>query len=225
MMLPERWLVAAVLGLTLSLASMAASVFGQQNGAKPSSQSGTSANGQAVVPAKAVPDPNAPPPDDPQAQPARKDDDLAPEPDADSGEDAQGSPAPKPAQSQNPGPPQNGSDSAPAPVKAATGESAPKVDAPITPASKDGDQKTATPQVAGTANPTPKTQEPERHSKYDKEMVELVSLTQELKTEVEKAGANTLSLAALRKADEIQKVAKDLKEKMKEQAPMVASKP
>jgi hypothetical protein len=37
-----------------------------------------------------------------------------------------------------------------------------------------------------------------------------------LKAEVEKAGSNTLSLAALRKADEIQKLSKSLKERMKE---------
>jgi hypothetical protein len=44
----------------------------------------------------------------------------------------------------------------------------------------------------------------------------LLQLVQELKAEVEKAGSNTLSLAALRKADEIQKLSKSLKERMKE---------
>ena len=43
--------------------------------------------------------------------------------------------------------------------------------------------------------------------------------------DVEKAGANTLSLDALRKADEIQKLAKDLKERMKEEGQTFASKP
>jgi hypothetical protein len=38
----------------------------------------------------------------------------------------------------------------------------------------------------------------------------------ELKIEVDKAGGNTLSLVAVRKADEIQKLSKNLKERMKE---------
>jgi hypothetical protein len=232
MMLPERWLVAAVLGLALSLASMAGSVFGQrQNGAKSPSQSGTNASGQQAIPAKAVPDPNAPaPPDDPQAQPPKKDDDLAPEPDAGDGEDAQGVPDPKSAQTQNPGASQNGSGSNPPPAKAATEEVAPEVKSATSAAGKDVDSKAPTPQVAGSADATPKTQESKtqesgRHGKYDKETVQLLALVQGLKTDVEKAGSNTLSLAALRKADEIQKVAKELKEKMKEQGMTVASKP
>jgi hypothetical protein len=49
----------------------------------------------------------------------------------------------------------------------------------------------------------------------------LLQLAQELKAEVEKAGSNTLSLAALRKADEVVKLSKNLKERMKDrgQAP------
>jgi hypothetical protein len=43
----------------------------------------------------------------------------------------------------------------------------------------------------------------------------LLQLVQELKAELEKAGNDTLSLAAVRKADEIQKLSKSLKEKMK----------
>jgi hypothetical protein len=50
-------------------------------------------------------------------------------------------------------------------------------------------------------------------------------LVQELKTEVEKAGNNTLSLAALRKADEIQRLVKNLKEKMKEEGQGLVNKP
>jgi hypothetical protein len=49
----------------------------------------------------------------------------------------------------------------------------------------------------------------------------LLQLAQELKVEVEKAGNNTLSLAAVRKADELLKLSKNLKERMKDrgQAP------
>ncbi len=55
----------------------------------------------------------------------------------------------------------------------------------------------------------------------EKDTAQLLQSIQALKTEVEKAGGNTLSLAALRKADEVQRLSKNLKEKMKErgQAP------
>jgi hypothetical protein len=46
-----------------------------------------------------------------------------------------------------------------------------------------------------------------------------------LKTEVNKAGSNTLSVAAVQKADEIQKLVKSLKEQMRERGLTVASKP
>jgi hypothetical protein len=49
-----------------------------------------------------------------------------------------------------------------------------------------------------------------------KETTRLLQLVQELKAEVAKAGSNTLSLAAVRKADEVLKISKDLKERMKE---------
>jgi hypothetical protein len=53
----------------------------------------------------------------------------------------------------------------------------------------------------------------------------LLQLTEELKAEIDKAGNNTLSLAALRKADEVQKLAKDLKERMKDRGQVIQSKP
>jgi hypothetical protein len=58
-----------------------------------------------------------------------------------------------------------------------------------------------------------------------KDTDQLLQLVQELKQEVAKAGSNTLSLAALRKADEVQKLAKNLKEKMKERGQVSQSKP
>jgi hypothetical protein len=58
-----------------------------------------------------------------------------------------------------------------------------------------------------------------------KDTDQLLQLVQELKREVAKAGSNTLSLAALRKADEVQKLAKNLKEKMKERGQVSQSKP
>jgi hypothetical protein len=53
----------------------------------------------------------------------------------------------------------------------------------------------------------------------------LLQLTEELKAEVDKAGSNTLSLAALRKADEVQKLARELKERMKDRGQVIQSKP
>jgi hypothetical protein len=50
-----------------------------------------------------------------------------------------------------------------------------------------------------------------------KETATLLQLAQDLKAEIEKAGSNTLSLVALRKADEIQKLSKNLRQAMKEQ--------
>jgi hypothetical protein len=49
-----------------------------------------------------------------------------------------------------------------------------------------------------------------------KDSAQLLQLVQDLKVEVDKAGSDTLSIAALRKADAIQKLAKDLKDRMKE---------
>jgi outer membrane biosynthesis protein TonB len=58
-----------------------------------------------------------------------------------------------------------------------------------------------------------------------KEAVHLLQLTEELKAEVDKAGSNMLSLAALRKADEVQKLSRDLKERMKDWGQVPVSKP
>jgi hypothetical protein len=52
----------------------------------------------------------------------------------------------------------------------------------------------------------------------EKDSTRLLTLARELKEEVQKAGANTLSLSALRKADEIQRLSKDLKERLRLQS-------
>jgi hypothetical protein len=52
----------------------------------------------------------------------------------------------------------------------------------------------------------------------------LLQLVQELKLEIEKAGSNTLSLVAVRKAEEIQRLTKALKDKMSERAQGFVSK-
>jgi hypothetical protein len=65
-------------------------------------------------------------------------------------------------------------------------------------------------QVVATPHGTPEEQQ------LQKETTRLLQLVQELKAEVAKAGSNTLSLSAVRKADEVLKLSKDLKERMKE---------
>jgi hypothetical protein len=59
----------------------------------------------------------------------------------------------------------------------------------------------------------------------EKDSARLLQLVQELKVEVDKAGKDTLSLAAVRKADEIQKLAKNLKERMREREQEPGNKP
>jgi hypothetical protein len=72
---------------------------------------------------------------------------------------------------------------------------------------------------------SPATPEQAEQQQLERDSATLLQLVQELKVEVEKAGSNTLSLAALRKADEIQRLAKNLKEKMKERGQIAQNKP
>ncbi len=60
--------------------------------------------------------------------------------------------------------------------------------------------------------------------RLQKETATLLQLAQDLKAEIEKAGGNTLSLVALRKADQIQKMSKDLKQEMSQQEQGTAGK-
>jgi hypothetical protein len=59
----------------------------------------------------------------------------------------------------------------------------------------------------------------------EKDTAQLLHLVRELKLEVNKAGTNTLSVAAVHKADEIQRLVKSLKEQMRERGQIVVSKP
>jgi hypothetical protein len=59
----------------------------------------------------------------------------------------------------------------------------------------------------------------------EKDTAGLLQVVRELKAEVDKAGKDTLSLAAVRKADEIQKLAKNLKERMREREQEPGNKP
>jgi hypothetical protein len=55
----------------------------------------------------------------------------------------------------------------------------------------------------------------ERKKQIGDESAKLLKLATDLKTEVDKTSKDTLSLGVIRKADEIEKLAHDLKEKMK----------
>ncbi len=85
----------------------------------------------------------------------------------------------------------------------------PKPEEPAKPNQPEANQP-APKQVVATPHGTPEEQQ------LQKETTRLLQLVQELKAEVAKAGSNTLSLTAVRKADEVQKLSKDLKERMKE---------
>jgi len=55
----------------------------------------------------------------------------------------------------------------------------------------------------------------ERQAQLKRDTEKLLALTAELKEHVDKAGSNVLSLDVIKKADEIQKLAKSVEEKMK----------
>jgi len=84
-------------------------------------------------------------------------------------------------------------------------------------------QAVPAPQPAPPPDPPLSTDPVERQLQLD--TAHLLRLTQELKAELDKAGNNTLSLAALRKVDEVQKLARELKERMKDRGQVIQSKP
>ena len=57
--------------------------------------------------------------------------------------------------------------------------------------------------------------EDERHKRLVADTAKLIELTNELKTDVDKATKDELSLDVVRKAAEIEKLARDVKERMK----------
>jgi hypothetical protein len=111
---------------------------------------------------------------------------------------------------------------------------------PGLPPEEDSPAELAKPEPAVAAAPEPSQSEPPllqppkpeparvagtpEQQQLEKDAATLLQLTEELKAEVEKAGSNTLSLAALRRADQVQKLSKDLKEKMKERGQAAVSK-
>jgi hypothetical protein len=117
---------------------------------------------------------------------------------------------------------------------------------PGLPPEEDSPAETAKPEAAVVATPESPAPEPQKQKpqklppqkleparvagtpeqqQLERDAARLLQLTEELKAEVEKAGSNTLSLAALRKADEVQKLSRELKERMKERGQPAVSKP
>ena len=104
---------------------------------------------------------------------------------------------------------QQGSASAPAQSAAPASSDAPKQDPPAKP-EPPKDQK-----PAAAADAKPMTPEEARQAQIVADTNKLFELAQELQAEVAKSSKNTLSLAVVKKAAEVEKLAKSLKERMK----------
>ena len=196
MILLERWVIASL--LSLGLASTA--------GAPAQSPAGTAQQKHPAQPAPELPpwDSAQPPPPirPPSPEDSAPDPDLgAPEPD----DAAQSPDAKPPAQTPQPAP-------APASV-------------PVPPPQSQPRQEAAQPAPPADEGPKlPPSSDPAQRQ-LENETARLLQLVRELKAEVNKAGSNTLSLAALQKTNEIQTLVKSLKEQMRERGQVVVNKP
>ncbi|HET6216609.1 MAG TPA: hypothetical protein VFE27_06285 [Acidobacteriaceae bacterium] len=212
MMLLERWVVGAMLGFALTAT---AGVPGQ------------SPTGKAQQKQPAKPTPELPPWDSaqppPPIRPPSPEDSEEPDPDQamppedqpDAGQPGPADSTKKPDATQ-PAPP---ADSAKQPDAT---EPAPSVG----PAHQEAAQP-APPTVQVRHKPVPMlplSSDPAQRQ-MEEDTDQLLELSEDLKAEVNRAGSNTLSLAALRKADEIQRLVKSLKEQMKERGQIAVSKP
>jgi len=204
MMRGTVWLVAAMLGLGAGLVSTA-------GGASGPPQAGSA---QATAPAKAGDDQGWGEPTDEPVQAGQTPPDSTPE-------QAGDAPVPEPKNTPNhpTDEPVQAGRPAPTPPASEQAGSAPAREpekAVGTPATEPVQAKQpALTLPAGT---------PEQQQ-LEKDTAGLLQLVRELKAEVDKAGKDTLSLAAVRKADEIQKLAKNLKERMREREQEPGNKP
>ena len=83
---------------------------------------------------------------------------------------------------------------------------------PATPDQQDDNSKAAKPETNQPASP-----EDPRQAQFIADSQKLYQLAQELKAEVAKSNKNTLSIAVTKKAEEIEKLAKSLKERMRKE--------
>jgi hypothetical protein len=224
MMVLERWVVATVLGVTMPLVSTAGqSSAPQQAGAAQTAQpaktdgqdpqAAKAGDDQDDKPGTSAYDRDTPPEDRDPAKPG--DDQDAQK--ANSANDGETQPA-KGSADQNDQNLSNASDKQDAKPAKVAGDQGAQPDK-----SSDGLSPAKAPEHAFTSSPA--TPEQAKQQQLEKDSTALLQLVQELKAEVEKAGSNTLSLAALRKADEIQRLARNLKERMKDQGQAFQNKP
>jgi len=105
---------------------------------------------------------------------------------------------------------QRGQTASPAPQPAPTGSTAP-------PEPNPSSQKPAAPDGKADLSPGQKPMSPEdaRQAQIVADTNRLLQLAQELQAEVAKSSKNTLSLAVVKKAAEVERLAKSLKERMK----------
>jgi hypothetical protein len=198
-------LIAAILSLGVPLVSTAGGAPGPpQAGAAQTTNSAKSGDNQAAEPAK----------DDEETsdEPVQAGQPPATQPPEQPG----GATTDQPVQAGQPAaalPPGNTGDTPPVePAQAVQPPAAPAVpspdhaaEIPPTDSVSEGDDSTLT----STAS-TPKQQQ------LQKDTAKLLQLVRELRVDVDKAGKDQLSVAAVRKANEIQKLAKDLGERMRE---------
>ena len=78
-----------------------------------------------------------------------------------------------------------------------------------------GPADTPSPLAGSNATKLEHMREDERHKRLEADTAKLLALTNELKAEVDKASKDELSLDVVRKAAEIEKLARDVKERMK----------
>jgi hypothetical protein len=220
MILLERWIIAVI--LSVGLVSTVGSAPGQSSSAEREAGQVEAAKPSLATADQAQPDPGSgqdqAQPEEPAADQAASDPATPEEPAADQAAADQTKPE-EPAADQaaadqtkpeEPAADQSAADQA-KPEEPAADQTASEPAKPEEPAKPDPPaNQPAAKQVVATPHGSPEEQQ------LQKETTRLLQLVEELKAEVAKAGSNTLSLTAVRKADEVLKLSKDLKERMKE---------
>jgi hypothetical protein len=211
MMLLERWVVAAMLGI--GLISTAGLAPGQTSSGK----------SQVVRPKEGPPPDQAEQPDPPAQAESNAEPEPAAQPDPAPDQAAAPDPPAQPQQAATPDP-STQMDPPTQPQPAAASEQETPPEPPATPGPAEPSQQAVVPEAPPKPAAQPAAPPPPAapvgnaaQQQLQKETATLLQLAQDLKAEIEKAGSNTLSLVALRKADEIQKLSKNLRQAMKEQ--------
>ena len=209
MILLERWIVAVI--VSVGLVTTVGSAPGQSSSARRQAVPVEAAKPDQATADRAQPDQAQP--EEPAADQATSDQAQPEEPAADQATSDQAKP-------EEPAADQATSDQA-KPEEPAADQATSDQAKPEEPAADEATSDQAKPDQPGANQPAAKQMvatppaTPEEQQ-FQKDTARLLQLVQELKVEVAKAGSNTLSLAAVRKADEVLKLSKDLKGRMKE---------